>query len=120
MEEGKIYNVCLERLKFQVRNAKARFMDGADCPGRVILESYNTADIEEIVDILEIYDLEERTITGLAEKLDELAYTVSTLVRERIAFDYDGKGNLGIYLLMGKKGEAESAEAGVAAASARM
>lgn len=100
MVDGKIYNVCLERLKFQITNAIQRGNGQALSSGRFILESYNTGDIEEIIDILEIYDLEDRTRTGLAKKLEEVAYTVSVLVRYQIAFDYDKKGNLGLFLLL--------------------
>jgi len=44
----------------------------------------------------------------LAEKLGDLAYTVSVLVKDKIAFDYDEKGNLGLYLLF--KGESAAQE----------
>jgi hypothetical protein len=100
MDEGKIYNICLQRVKFQITNAMQRLKNATPPSGRLILESYNSGDIEEIIDILEIYDLEDRTRNGLAEKLDDLTYTVSALVRTQIAFDYDEKGNLGLYLVI--------------------
>jgi hypothetical protein len=105
MDEGKIYNVCLQRVKFQITNAMQRLNNDTPPSGRLILESYNTGDIEEIIDILEIYDLEDRTLAGLAEKLEDLAYTVSALVRKKIAFDYDEKGNLGLYLVVDESTE---------------
>ena len=99
MDEAKIYNVCLQRVKFQITNAKQRLGDALS-ETRLILESYNTGDIAEIVDILELYDLEEHTREALTEKLDDLSYTVSVLVKDKISFDYDEKGNLGLYLLL--------------------
>lgn len=98
MDDAKIYNVCLQRVKFQITNAKQRLSDTFSSGGRVALESYNTGDLDDIIDILEIYDLDDRTPKGLSEKLEDLAYTVSVLVREKIVFDYDQKGNLGLYL----------------------
>ena len=98
MDDAKIYNVCLQRVKFQITNAKQRLNDTFSSGGRVALESYNTGDIDDIIDILEIYDLDDRTPEGLSGKLADLAYTVSVLVREKIFFDYDLKGNLGLYL----------------------
>jgi len=99
MDEAKIYNVCLMRVKHQVTNARQRLNGWIPAEGRLILESYNTGDIEEIVDILELYDLIDRTQEGLLEKLDDLAYTVSVLVKDTIAFDFDERGNLGLYLV---------------------
>lgn len=113
MDEGKIYNVCLQRVKFQITNAMRRPGIYPPPMGRLILESYTTGDIEEIIDILEIYDLEDRTRAGLAEKLDDLAYTVSALVRTQIAFDYDDKGNLGLFLVVDERKE-EFSETGPA------
>jgi len=98
MDDAKIYNVCLQRVKFQITNAKQRLNDTFPSGGRVALESYNTGDLDDIIDILEIYDLDDHTPKGLSEKLEDLAYTVSVLVREKIVFDYDQKGNLGLYL----------------------
>ncbi|HAM52442.1 MAG TPA: hypothetical protein DCP92_17730 [Nitrospiraceae bacterium] len=53
-----------------------------------LLESYNTGELEDIVDILELYDLEKRTLESLQEKLDELAYTVSVLMNETLMFGF--------------------------------
>lgn len=98
MDEAKIYNVCLQRVKFQVGNAKLKSHGGSSGKAKTILESYNTGDVEEIIDILEIYDIDVRDRNGLHEKLDDLAYTVSLLVGDEVSFDYDEKGNLGLYL----------------------
>ncbi|MBI5102589.1 MAG: hypothetical protein HZB33_12250 [Nitrospirae bacterium] len=106
MDEAKIYNVCLQRVRFQISNAKKRMAGGQDASGTVILESYNTGDIAEIVDILEIYDLDDYTAGGLKGKLEDLAYTVSVLVRDRIFFDYDDKGHLGLFLAVEETVEA--------------
>ena len=99
MDDAKIYNVCLMRVTHQVRQAKQRLNDGMPHDWRIILESYNTGEMEDIIDILEIYDLDDRTAQGLTRKLEDLAYTVSVLVKEEIAFDYDEKGNLGLYFV---------------------
>ncbi len=118
MDEAKIYNVCLQRVKFQITSAKLRY-GGLPAGGSVILESYNTGDLDEIVDILEIYDLEDRTAEGLLDKLDDLAYTVSVLVKERVSYAYDDFGNLGLYLTVpGRLGEVYEAAGAEAAVSA--
>lgn len=103
MEDAKIYNVCLMRVSHQIVKAKQRRKDGLFFGSLITLESYNTGDMDDIIDILEIYDLEDRSPKGLSEKLDDLSYTVSVLVREKIFFDYDEKGNLGLCLEL--KGE---------------
>jgi hypothetical protein len=100
MDNAKIYNVCLQRVKFQIGNAKQRLHNSITHNIRMVLESYNTGDIEEIVDILELYDLDDRSRKGLAEKLQDLAYTVSILVKDNISFEYDERGNLGLYLIV--------------------
>lgn len=118
MDDAKIYNVCLMRVKHQIVKAKERIGGGSLPEGGIILESYNSGDVEDIIDILEIYDIEDRTSEGLIEKLEDLAYTVSMLVREKIAFDYDEKGNLGLYLVQKERlGEVYN-EAGAALAAA--
>lgn len=98
MDDAKIYNVCLMRVKFQITNAKQR-LNNTLHSGGIILESYNTGDLEEIIDILELYDLEDRNPAGLADKLEDLAYTVSVLVKEKVVFDYDEKGHLGLQFI---------------------
>ncbi|TAN40711.1 MAG: hypothetical protein EPN25_06705 [Nitrospirae bacterium] len=97
MDEAKIYNVCLQRVKFQITNAKKRLAASHVTADAMVLESYNTGDLVEIIDILEIYDLEDHTPQGLKEKLQDLAYTVSVMVRDTIAFDFDDKGHLALY-----------------------
>jgi len=103
MDDAKIYNVCLQRVKFQITGAKQRQGNALPAAAKVILESYNTGDIDEIIDILEIYDLGSHDRIGLEEKLEDLAYTVSILVKDTIVFDYDEKGNLGLYLILKKR-----------------
>jgi hypothetical protein len=99
MEGVKIYGLCLERLKHQITNAKKRVKDNADlCRDIVLLECYNTGEIDDIIDILELYDIEDRRAELLREKLEDLAYTVSELLRERLSFDYTSNGHLGLYL----------------------
>jgi hypothetical protein len=68
--------------------------------GEVLLESYETGAIEEIIDILELYDVEAQTFEAVREKLDDLACTVSVLTGERLFFDYTGEGHLGLYLTL--------------------
>ncbi len=99
MEGVKIYGLCLERLRHQITNAKKRVKDdSALCRDIFLLESYNTGEIDDIIDILELYDIEDRTHELLREKLNDLAYTVSELLRERLFFNYTSSGHLGLYL----------------------
>jgi len=115
MKEVKIYGLCLERLRFQISNAKKRLAaSGAACEG-LLLECYNTGDPDEIIDILELYDIEDRSMTGVLKKLQDLAYTVSLLLRERIGFGLTGKGELGLYLAAPVKQESVAQAAGEAA-----
>jgi hypothetical protein len=99
MDDVKIYGLCIERLKFQIGNAKRR-LNESDLVnvGHLLLESYNTDAPEEIIDILELYDIGERSFEAVSEKLDELAYTVSILSRETLTFGITDKGHLGLYL----------------------
>ncbi|MBF0330061.1 MAG: hypothetical protein HQL10_12965 [Nitrospirae bacterium] len=97
MDDGiKIYGMCLGRLKHQINIAKAK--ENHPSPENILLESYNTGDMEDIIDILELYDIEERNFDGLSTKLDELSFTVSTLLCERLFFDYTAQGELGLHL----------------------
>jgi len=101
MEGSKIYGLCLERLRHQIDNARVRFGGALSRHAEpVLLESYNTGDREDIIDILELYDLEEHTPERLNEKLEELSYTASLLLRETLRFDYTDKGHLGLYLAL--------------------
>ena len=100
MEDIKIYGLCLERLRYQIGNAKKKVNgDALSIQNRFLLESYNTAEIDDIIDILELYDVEESTSNHVKEKLKELAYTVSILLQETLAFDLTDDGYLGLYLL---------------------
>jgi hypothetical protein len=118
MDEAKMYNVCLQRVKFQVVNAKQRLNEGLPAQGRYVLESYCSGDVEELIDTLEIYDIEDRSREGLNEKLDDLAYTVSLLVKEKVCFDYDEKGDLCLFVIIGGRAGEPLYEAEKAALSA--
>ena len=98
MDGVKIYGLCLERLKHQIKLAKKRLEGNPHGSGYFLLESYNTGHLDDIVDILELYDLEDKTPELLREKLDDLAYTVSTLLCHTLIFDYTAEGHLGLYL----------------------
>jgi len=98
MDGVKIYGLCLERLKHQIALAKKRLEGNTLCTRYFLLESYNTGVFDDIVDILELYDLEDKTPELLREKLDDLAYTVSILLGHTLIFDYTGEGHLGLYL----------------------
>jgi hypothetical protein len=93
MLDAKIYGLCLERIKHQILNARTRG------EGKVLLETYCTTDTGEIVDILELYDLEEKTDDGLWEKLGELAYTVSLLVGHTLEFGHGPDGEIGLFVV---------------------
>jgi hypothetical protein len=100
MEDVKIYGLCLERLKYQIGLAVKKVNgDAFYIQNRFLLESYNTAEIDDIIDILELYDVEESTSNHVREKLEELADTVSILLRETLEFDLTDDGHLGLYLL---------------------
>ena len=100
METLSICGLCLERLKYQINNAKKRTVNsgGQTRPGKVLLESYNTGDPDEIVDILEIYHAENRTLEGVQETLAELAYSASVLTREPLHFGFNEEGHFGLFL----------------------
>lgn len=99
--EVKIYGLCLERLKHQIRLAWQRVNnDRGENTSQFLLESYNTCDVDDIIDILELYDIEEPTVDALREKLDDLAYTVSILIGESLSFEITGQGHWGLYLLV--------------------
>ena len=102
MDDVKIYGLCIERLKFQIANAKRRLSENAQVyGGHLLLESYNTGDPDDVIDILELYDINERSFEAVREKLDELAYTVSILCRETLNFGMTEEGYLGLYLTVG-------------------
>lgn len=97
-EEAKIYGLCLVRLTHQIEKAKEASSSRSDKTGRVLLESYNSGDLEDIIDILELYDVQERTFEAVGEKLEELAYTATVLTGEELSFDFSEEGLLGLYL----------------------
>jgi hypothetical protein len=92
MLDTKIYGLCLERIKHQILNARTRGED------KVLLETYCTADTGEIIDILELYDLDNKTDQGLWEKLDELACTISLLLGYQMKFGYGPDGEIGLFV----------------------
>jgi len=98
IENAKIYGLCLERLKYQITNAKKRINGNGGHLICTMLECYNTGDLDDIIDILELYDVQEKTIGNMKEKLNELAYTVSVLTLENLFFGFNDKGHLGLYL----------------------
>lgn len=92
-ENFKLYGLCIERLKHQLALARERVRER----DRVVLEGYQTGDIDEIIDILELYDIEEKTLEKLQEKLEDLAHDASIFIKETIEFDYDDNDNLCLY-----------------------
>lgn len=99
MIDAKIYGLCIERLKHQIIRAKGRAASGATkYSDSVLLECYNTGDIDDIIDILELYDLGEKTFDRLWESLEDLAYTVSLLTQETLFFDFTEHRHFGLYL----------------------
>ncbi len=97
MRRVKIYGICLERLADLISKAKER-LNGNGYGNRVLLESYRTGDINDLVYILELFDLDEQTQKGLREELDRLAYAISVLTHEILTFGYTEEGHLGLYL----------------------
>ena len=104
MTDGvKIYGLCLERMRHQINIAKKKSQTGEFVEDDTfLLESYNTGDIDDIIDILELYDIEEKNLKGLHDKLEELADTVSILTRETLRFGFTDEGHLGLYLTLNK------------------
>jgi len=102
-DAAKIYGLCMERLKYQITNAKQRINGNSKHTDSFLLECYNTGDVDDIIDILELYDIEKRTIGSLINKLDDLAYTVSVLTSEPLSFGFTEKGYLGLYLKTGRE-----------------
>ncbi len=104
MEGVKIYGLCIERLRYQITKAKERVERNVlDDSHEILLECYNTGELDDIIDILELYDLKNRTFSEVNEKLEDLAYTVSELVRETILFGYTDEGHLGLYVALSKE-----------------
>jgi hypothetical protein len=102
MKQMRIYGICLERLSHLIRKARTR-LTGKGHWSWVILESYNTGDLDDIVYILELCDIEEHTQRGLRKELAYLASVLSEATGETLSFGYCEKGHLGLYLTVGNE-----------------
>lgn len=98
MDEVKIYGLCLGRIKYQLNIVGKRRAEKS-AQGNVLLESYYTSNIDDLIDILDLYDIEDRTWDGLMNKLDDLAQTVSALMRKTLMFAITDEGHLGLYFV---------------------
>ncbi len=99
IEGIKIYGICLERLQHQIMVANSRVeKENIQDKDRIELECYNTGEIDDIVDILELYDIKDEGLETLKEKLKELADDVSLFMRETIEFGFSDNGYLSLYL----------------------
>ncbi|MEW6410060.1 MAG: hypothetical protein AB1488_08105 [Nitrospirota bacterium] len=97
IKDLKINGLCIGRLKHQISIARARIeREGLNGHG-IVLESYNTGDIDDIIDILELYDIEDRNHETLVEKLKELAEDASLFVDETLEFGFNDEGHLCLY-----------------------
>jgi hypothetical protein len=99
MDEVKIYGLCLGRIKYQLTIAGKKHAETSSAQGNVLLESYCTSNIDDLIDILDLYDIEDRTWDGLMNKLDDLAQTVSALMRKTLMFAITDEGHLGLYFV---------------------
>lgn len=104
-ENLKLYGVCVERLKHQLVLAKKRVGDRV--VEKEVLEGYRTGDIEELIDILELYDIDEKSAEAFQNKLEDLAHDVSLFIKETIEFGYDDDGNLTLYWRIKKPADYE-------------
>jgi hypothetical protein len=102
MEGFKIHNICLDKLTERIDEARIGSEVRSDKDGRILLESYNTSDIDEIIRIIGISDLRDRTIEGLLEKLEDLSLTLSCFTQEDLIFAFSEQGDLGLYLSVTK------------------
>ncbi len=93
----KLYGVCLERLQHQISQALSR-TNGAR--GRVVLESYMTSDPQEIIELLELFDIEHEDMESVMRKLKEIAEDVSMMVKRRVEFGFSDEGELCLYLVL--------------------
>lgn len=96
IKDFKLYNVCVVRLKHQIELARKNDKVSG---GRALLESYCTGDLEELIDIHELYDLEDRTLEGMMRKLDMVAKDAGLFVKEEVEFGFNEEGHLCLYLL---------------------
>jgi hypothetical protein len=104
-EHYKLYGVCIERLRHQLAIARKSIKD-RDVE-KVALEGYYTGDIDEIIDLLELYDIEEKTPEALQSKLEDLAHDFSLFTKETIEFGYDDNGELCLYWRVKKPADYE-------------
>lgn len=98
----KIYGMCLERLQHQIRLAKERAKTMNPPLDRMVLECYFTKDVEDIIDILELYDIEHKDMETVKQKLQDLADDISLMMRERLEFCFNEEGDLCLYLVLKK------------------
>jgi len=118
--DGKFYGMCLVRVEQQLSLAEARIKEGKERNSdRVLLESYCSADPEDICDILEIYDLQNMDEASLFEKLEELADTVSILTKSSLSFGYSEEGHIGLFASLAPVIQAGPEAGPVEAATAR-
>lgn len=95
----KIYGVCLQRLEYQIKIARSKIeRENLHNNGKVMLECYQTGEIDEIIDLLELYDIEDKRPETIREKLEELAENLSLMIRETIDFGFSDEGLLCLYL----------------------
>jgi hypothetical protein len=98
VEGFKIHNICLDKLIDSIDEVRKKRHQPVDKNGLMLIESYNTADAEEIIRILGLTDIKDRTMEGLKDKLDDLSLTLSCFTQEELEFALDAEGNLGLYL----------------------
>jgi hypothetical protein len=98
LKDFKLYGLCIMRLKHQIKIAQEQ---GRMCGDRVLLESYCTGDIDDIIDILELYDLKERTREALMELLGEISDDVALFLKDhKIGFDFNEEDELCLYCVL--------------------
>ncbi len=98
----KIYGMCLERLAHQIKLAKERVKNMETVPERIVLECYFTSDVDDIIDIIELYDVQDKKWETVKTKLDDLSQDISLMMREHLEFDISEDGNLCLYLRLKK------------------
>lgn len=103
IEGIKIYGVCLERLEHQINVAGSRLKkENIQDRERIELECYNTGDVDDIIDILELYDIKDKGLETLKEKLNEVAGDVSLFMGKTVEFGFSDNGYLSLYLRLEK------------------
>lgn len=98
MDGIKIYGLCIDRLKHQIANA-GRI--SAKDNGAVLLESYESANPKDLIDILELYDIGDQDSESVQDRLAEMAETASALTQENLKFGHTPEGYIGLYLKVG-------------------